>query len=308
MADSRYNEEDYIRLESVKRLLLEFTRGFFSVIDRIAVKFREFWLLILLLSTSGVGIGYLLSRVVNYNSELTMLVKFNDMTRSTYSNMISSLNDLATSRSYDRLATEMDIRPSDAAQISDVILEEPKKDDALQKDDTSQRVPLQVVISLRSITVSDAVQKGFLAFLNGSPYLKSLKSAQLTYYREELSFIDGELRKLDSLKVEYNKSINSGKTATIYYNAFNPAEIYSRSFALMQEKQNLIRWFATEQDAVSLISAIKQDKLVKKRSGNVIVLGFITGFVISLLIIGFRELRQAVRQSASLPSTQAKEQ
>ncbi|HLI91958.1 MAG TPA: hypothetical protein VKU83_00020 [Puia sp.] len=291
MTDPRYYSEDYISLDHIKAFFYSFVKGLFSVVDSASGLIVKYWMLFLVLVVMGTGVGYLLKSVVTYNSQLFMLVKFNDLDPSVYLGMINSVNDQAKSKAYARLATELGLKQEDAQQITEVSLDKPGKETWSPEDSSASRTPFMIKITLRSITAADAVQSAIMAYFNENAYIKSLKEGQLAYYQDELVFINSELRKLDSLKSEYNRSLTAGKNPTIYYNAFNPADIYGRSATLMDRKENLANWFATQEHAASLISGIKQEKVAAKRSFILVVWGFLAGVLLSFWIAIWRELR-----------------
>lgn len=291
MTDPRYDSDDFISLDHIKSLFYSIVKNIFSAVDYASGIFLKYWMLFVILIMMGTGVGYLLKSFVIYNSELSMLVRFNDLDPSTYLAIIKSLNDQAKSKAYDRLATELDITKEDAQQITEASMDKPGKETWSLDDSTAARTPFVITITLRSITAADAVQTAILAYINDNAYIKKLKEGQLAFYQDDLAFINSELRKLDSLKSEYNRSLNAGKNPTIYYNAFNPADIYARSSMLMDRKQNLAYWFATQQNAASLISSVKQEKISAKRSFALVVWGFLIGVLLSSLIAIWRELR-----------------
>jgi hypothetical protein len=306
MTDPGYNSEDYISFEHIKSFLYSIAKGIFSVVDYASGLIKKYWMLFLVLVVLGTGIGYLLKSIVIFNSELSMLVKFNDLDPSTYLGIVNSLNDQAKSKAYDRLAAELDIKKDDAAQITEVSMDKPGKVTWAPDDSAAARTPFIITVTLRSITAADAVQSAILAYFNNNSYIKKLKEGQLAYFQDELAYDNSELRKLDSLKSEYTRSLSAGKNPTIYYNAFNPADIYARSAILMDRKYNLAIWFATEENAASMISGVKQERVSAKRSLSLVVWGFLIGVVLSFLIAIWRELRirlEKDKQGQPDPST-----
>lgn len=294
MTDSRYDSEDYISFDHIKSFVYGFVKGIFSAIDYAWALFIKYWMMFVVLVIMGTGVGYLLRNIITYNSELFMLVKFNDLDPSVYLGIINSVNDQAKSKAYDRLATELGLKKEDAQQITEVSLGKPGKETWSPEDSSSARTPFVIRVTLRSITAADAVQSGILDYFNNNPYIKKLKEGQLAFFQDELVFINSELRKLDSLKSEYNRSLTAGKNPTIYYNAFNPADIYARSAALMDRKESLANWFATQENAASLISGVKQEKVSAKRSFLLVIWGIVAGVLLSFLIAIWQEFRVTI--------------
>lgn len=295
MTDNRYDSDDYISLDWVKAVLFQVIKAIFSVFDRFFRLIRRYWLLFVLLFSMGIAVGFALKQVVTYNSDLNMLVKFNNLDRLTYSNIIQSLDDLAKSREYDRLVSELNIKHADAQLITGIKLTKPNRDPYTPEDSLTLKNPMLITVSLKSITAADAVDSAIIGYINNNPYIKKVKDGERAAYQEELDFISSELHKLDSLKTEYNRSINSGKSATIYYNAFNPADIYARSAALMDQRTQIVMWFASQRNAASLVSAIKLETINKNRSLGPVALGALSGLVLSLLISLHREIRGRIR-------------
>ena len=82
-----------------------------------------------------------------------------------------------------------------------------------------------------------------------------------------INFIDSELVKLDSLKEEYTRSLNSGRFSTnIYNNAFNPADVFVHSSELINQKQLLLKWLNEEYYPMNLIDGFKTVVLPKSMS------------------------------------------
>lgn len=291
MTEPGYNSDDYISLDQIKSIFYSFVKGIFFAVDYASGLITKYWMLFLMLVVMGTGVGYLVKSIVTYNSDLSLLVKFNDLDPSTYLGIIKSLNDQAKSKAYDRLATELDIKKEDAQQITEISMDKPGKETWSAEDSATARTPFLITVTLRSIAAADAVQSAIMAFFNNNAYIKKLKEGQLAFYQDELVFVNSELRKLDSLKSEYNRSLNAGKNPTIYYNAFNPADIYARSSTLMDRKQDLAIWFATQENAASLIIGVKQEKVSAKRSFGLVVWGFLIGVLLSFMIAIWQELR-----------------
>jgi hypothetical protein len=298
MAEPKQNSDDYISLDSLKDAIFGICKVIVWVFDGIGGLVRRYWMLFAVLVFMGTGVGLLLKKVITYNKDLSMLVKFNDLGRPFYAEIIESLNDLATSGSSERLAAELHLKEDDARQIAELTLDKVGKDEP--SDDTSKKAPFLITVSLRSIAVADAVQSALLSYINDNPYLKKLKDSQAVFYRAQLLYLDGELRKLDSLKTAYNLSINSGKSSTIYYNAFNPAEIYFRSGQIMDKKLRAMEWLATEQDAMSLINSVKGEKIVRKHGVNQMVAGFAAGLVLAFLIALWQDIKTKIKRQEPL--------
>ena len=299
MSDPRQISEDYISLDNIKETSFAAGRVLVWALEGLLSLIRRYWMLFAILITMGLGIGILLRRIITSRTDLTMLVKFNDLGKPFYAEIIGSLNDLATSASYERLANELHLKVEDAEQILELTLDKAGKEAA--DDNTSKTAPFLITISLRSIAAADNVQSALVSYINDNPYLKKLKDSQAVYYRAQLAYLDSEIRKMDSLKTAYNQSFAAVKPSTIYYNAFNPADIYLRSGQIMDKRLNVLEWLSSEQDAMSLISAVKGMKVIRKHGLYQILAGFAIGFFLAFLLALWQDLRTVVRQERLEP-------
>jgi hypothetical protein len=294
MADPRQISEDYISLDNIRDACFVVGKAIVWVLDELVSLVRRYWMLFAILIIMGTGIGILLRRITTNYTNLTMLVKFNDLGKSFYAEIIGSLNDLAVSGLTERLASELHLKEDDAGQIRELTLEKAGKE--APDDDTSKKTPFLITISLRSIPAADNIQSALVSYINNNPYLKKLKDSQAVYYRSQLAYLDGEIRKMDSLKTAYNQSFNTIRPSTIYYNAFNPADIYFRSGQIMDKKLRVLEWLGSEQDAMSIISSVKGIKVIRKHGINQILAGFAIGCCLAFILALWQDLRAKVKQ------------
>ena len=110
MADPRQISEDYISLDNIRDACFAVGKTFVWALDGLMSLVRRYWMLFAILIVMGTGIGFLLRRITTNNTNLTMLVKFNDLGKSFYAEIIGSLNDLAASGSTERLAAELRLK------------------------------------------------------------------------------------------------------------------------------------------------------------------------------------------------------
>ena len=299
-SDPRRISEDYISLDNIKDAFFAVGKALVWTSDGVVSLVRRYWIMFAFLTLTGIGIGVLFRSFMISQSNLTMLVKFNGPGSAFYAEIISSLNGLAISSSFERLGNELHLKDEDARQIKDLTLERSLKETA--DTASSRKIPYLITISLRSIIVADNVQAALVSYINNNPYLKKLKDSQAVYYRAQLEYLDGELLKMDSLKTAYNHSFATVKPSTVYYNAFNPADIYFRSGQIMDRKLGVLEWLSSEQEAMSVISAVKGVKVIRRNGIFQILAGFVIGFCLAFLLALWQDFRTTVRQQDRLRS------
>ena len=217
-----------------------------------------------------------------------MVVVFNELTKKTYAEILDQLDKLTTAESAERLAGELKVSRDIAGSI--LFIDAKNINNGALRLDTSTktRQPFKIILALTNNNSADSVQIAIINYLNNSPYLKKFKEEQRRNYLDKILFIDRELAKLDSLKNEYTRSLaSSGKSATIYNNAFDPAEIYVHSNELVDQKETMLSALNVEGTAISVIDGFKITSSPQSASllkyllafgGIGLATGFILGF------------------------------
>ena len=290
MNDKKINSEDQINLGAFRHFVIGLFRIFFGLLSFTVFTIKKHkWLLIGgFLLGAGIGTYYFYSRKSSYKA--TMIVQFNKLTKQTYAEILDHLNLLTKPYAGNKLATELNISESQAKNISS--FESTTMNNVLLKKDSSTKInqPFKIIVSLHNNTNTDSLQNAILNFINNRPYLKSIASIERKNYQERLEFINRELKKIDTLKTEFNKSIgNSRLPSTVYNSAVNPADIYVYTNSLVLEKETTQKLLALENNALMLIDSFKISKSPESKSFSFIVLiagclGLFLTLLLSLLI------------------------
>lgn len=288
MADQDINREDKIAIPGLKAIVKEILILFFGAISFIFFVIRKWKFLMLAGLLLGLIAGYIYySKKPSYYN-VSMVVVFNELTKKTYAEILDQLDQLTTAESSERLARELKVSREVAESIFFIDAKN-INNGALRLDtSTKTRQPFKIVLGLTNNNSADTLQTVIINYLNNSPYLKKFKEEQRRNYLDKISFIDRELAKLDSLKSEYTRSLaSSGKSATIYNNAFDPAEIYVHSNELVDQKQTMLSALNVESTAVTVIDGFKITSSPQSASllkyllafgGIGLAAGFILGF------------------------------
>lgn len=257
MSEKNHISEDYISLSGFGKGVRDVLHAFFwflSFLNIVLIKSRYYILAGLL---GGLILGYLYYKTRPTYYKASMVVEFNELTKKTYAEMIEQLNKLTGPGSGERLGQALNIPVEAAARVA--LIEPKDMNDNPLKLDTSTRKwqPFKISLRLTDNSVADTLQDAIVNYLNSRPLLKKIKYEQRKISFEKLAFINSDLQKLDSLKIEYNRFLSRPNVATFYNNAFNPAELYVQSSNLTKEKETLMRWLAIDSAAVSVIDGFK---------------------------------------------------
>ena len=295
MSEKNHSSEDYISLSGFEKGVRQVLRTFFWFLSFLGFVFVKSRVLIFIGLFTGLLLGYLyyITRPAFY--KVSMVVEYNELSKKTYAEMLDQLNKLASTGSRTRLARELKISDEVAANIS-FIDSRNINDDPLETDTSTRKYqPFKIIVGLRDNTISDTLQTALVSYLNSSPLLKRMKEEQRKISLEKLAFINSELQKLDSLKLEYNRFLSRPNVATFYNNAFNPAEIYVQSNMLANQRETLTRWIMIDGSAVSIIDGFKVATSPQSISlfKSLFILGGI-GFLIGYLLGFMKETKKKV--------------
>ena len=103
-----------------------------------------------------------------------------------------------------------------------------------------------------------------------------------------------EQKKLDSLKETYNRTLASTKLPTTFYNnALNPAELYTHSLALYNQKESILNWLNTEGNGILLIDSFKKQQRPQSISKAFLILvGLTAGLAMGVFLSIFVSLKE----------------
>ena len=230
MIEQNRPDSDDITLSSIKKGLVGLLLVIYAILGSFYLFIFKHALVIIICTVLVGGIGYLVAMRTRPVYSLEMIVKPSDLTKRTYAEAIDQLNELASSKSYKGLSNELKISEGNVRNIKR--LNATNIDGEVLSKDTSSRTDLPFIVKAEvyNNSIADSLQQMLLNYFNTNDYLRERKVMQKKVFEEKLIFIEGELKKLDSLKEQYNRFLNtSGKSAMFYNNAFNPVDIYQRS-------------------------------------------------------------------------------
>ena len=290
MTESNHPSNDYISIAAIKGVFLNVFSLFAAFISFLFSSVKQYFLLIILLVIAGVLLAYAYYSFSPSHYKTEMIVQHNELTRKTYHGIIENLNNLIGSESYSKLATELKIAESSARKI--VLLEAVSiNNERLAKDTSTKRIQsFKISALLSDNTIIDTLQLALVKYINNTPFLHNFKEGQKKIYSEQLSFIEKELERLDTLKEKYNRYLLTSKiSATFYNNDFDPAGIYKQSIKLSNHKEAILEWFNNESEAISVIDGFKTPFTPQSKKLRDILLigllsGFLTGFFIALIL------------------------
>ena len=292
MIEQNRPDSDDITLSSIKKGLVGLLLVIYAILGSLYLFIFKHALVIIVCTVLMGGIGYVIAMRTRPVYSLEMIVKPSDLTKRTYAEAIDQLNELASSKSYKGLSNELKISEGNVRNIKR--LNATNIDGEVLSKDTSSRTDLPFIVKAEvyNNSIADSLQQMLLNYFNTNDYLRERKVMQKKVFEEKLIFIEGELKKLDSLKEQYNRFLNtSGKSAMFYNNAFNPVDIYQRSNEYQVQKEFVITWLNNETQTLKAIVGFKpsirpvdgkRDKIVLYFSLAGLLLGFLLGAVLEL--------------------------
>jgi len=293
MDEKKYQSEDYITLSGFKKVMKAFLRDFFRFLSYTEFVLIKSWFLILAGLLIGLFLGYIyyISKPTVY--KVSMVVEYSELTKKTYAEMLDQLNKPGSSGP--GLSAVLKIPQSIGGKVL-FIDSQNMNSEPLNSDTSTKEKLFKIIVELRDNFLSDTLQNAIVNYLNNNAYLKKLKEEKKKLYQGKLSFIDGELRKLDSLKLAYNKFLSTpNMSATFYNNAFDPANSYVQSADLADQKDIILHWLALETSAIYIIDGFKTTVSPQSISltGALLILGSI-GLLIGFLVGFMNETKKKV--------------
>jgi hypothetical protein len=286
--ENKTHSEDYIAVPSFKNVIIRAVRFLFRFWAFLGLTVRKNTVFLIVGAIAGGLVGLALHLVNGKNFKVSMVVNYTALDKRAYTNVLEQLESLVNTRSYETLAGDL--------KISDVIAENIKTiegrnlDDLYLGKDTSSYPFFKIVVGLKSPYGADSLQDALLGYFNDLPFLKKQKEDQIKVYKDQLTYIQSENGRMDSLKQEYVHSLANMKIIAggIYSNAFDPANIYRQSFQLDTMQASINTWLNAKSMPMQLVSGFRTTKTPQSISRTVsiaacIIGGFLFALVLALL-------------------------
>jgi hypothetical protein len=240
-----------------------------------------------LATIAGIVVGVLFYRVTPLSYKLTMIVKPTEMNGKIFGQMLSSLDNLARSSSYDELAKNFNISREMAPKIASISGQTLQGIDLIK--DTSQNYDKPFIIELvvKDNNISEVMQSAILTYFNNNRYLNKLKNDKALLYTDKIAFLDSELMKVDSLKTSFNNFLALSKTPSMYYNnAMDPVSAYTTSSSLYNERNAIKEWLQQNREVLVQVDGFKPSKVPNSKGPITFVLLYgVVFFLLGCLII-----------------------
>lgn len=297
MPENEHKSDDFISIDSIKNIFLDFFRFVFRTIDFILISIQRKLGLFLFCCALGLVSGYIYywQNPRYYHAE--MIVQSNTLSKKTYNEIVQNLNDLIGSQSYGALSSQLKIDHDKARDILSIMAV--TISNVSLNSDTSTKVSdaFKIQLKARSTSSIPIFQDALLKYFKNSPYLRLIKEGEKRIYEEKLAFINLEQRKLDSLVSTYNMAVSQMKMPTTFYNnAMDPAGLYQYALKLDSVKERTQKWLNNESEAILLIDGFKTPANPQSVSLMLsLLIGFLFGVLLGILLVILSVLRNAKR-------------
>jgi hypothetical protein len=229
MMHSDFNQNDEVSLKEFKSHLNQSKHFLKQISLSIAVLVKKYFILLLLL-----GMGFAALAVYQYKYSRSYTAKasylYIESQKKTYGEMVDKLGEMLKTRSYDRIAQALHISLPQAQSIYaiDAVNVRGAK---LSEDITEDTKSFYISVSAGNNTVFDTLQTALLYYLNNNIHIRQRMIFNRTRIEQDITYLKGELARMDSLKVAYTNSLGKQSTSIgiVSGTPFNPVEIYEKS-------------------------------------------------------------------------------
>lgn len=292
MIDSNPANKDIIPTISFSNMIWIFFDALINFLKHfIRFLFKNRFLL-LICTLIGLLVGYLTTKVSEPKYLTTMMFKYTELTPQTFGIMLKELDNLAENGASLELGKSLNLPNEITKKVVSIDCKN-LNDETLDTDTTqiNNRI-FKVELTTTESNIADKLKTSLLTYFNTNPFLNKLKTDKLKQYQNKLLFIKSELKKLDSLKVEYNQFLSTSKSNAMFFNnAFNPVDIYKQSSSLYDEQIEIEQWL--EQNKLTLISIDPSTSNVLQQSKSLVkqaLLFALISFLLGCLIAGVRNI------------------
>lgn len=227
-------QDDELSFQDFKQqwqLLRKFLRSILGIAIR---SIRRYYPLLLVLLAVFAVLGYYRykgSKVFEARASYVYV----ELQKKTYGEMIDKLQDMIKSGSYNRLAGSLQISGAQAKSI--VALKAENIFGAkLSEDITEDKKQFYIHVTATNNTVFDTLQYALENYLNNNVLVKETIARKKKILQQRVTYLEGELVMLDSLKVAYTKSLDKPSAGVYPSNTqFNPVQLYEKGEKINQD-------------------------------------------------------------------------
>lgn len=292
---------DDISINSIKDSLLSFFLTLYRLIksftDFVKGNLKTIVIPVFIIGLLGSVFAFVSPKV--YNLKMTVIPT--ELSRKMYADQFLQLNKLIKTKSYSRLTKELGLPETTLKKLVTINCSDLYDEPLLNDTTIYDHDPFTVYVKVIDNSIADTLQLALINYVNNNPYLVSLKKIQERIYTEKLLFVESEQRKLDSLKIVYNNSLaTAGNKAMFYNNAFNPADLYSKSTEYQSQKDFIYTWMGENKYPLRVVDGFKPAQKADSLSRPVIIiLSLFAGFVVGIFIAAYKELGRLSKQLAA---------
>lgn len=288
---------------SFTNLLGLFFSGILSLVRKAILFVFRFKVLLSLAAIAGIVAGISMYLIVPLSYRLTMIVKPTELNGKIFGQMLKSLNNLASSGSYDVLARNFNISQDASKKIISISGQTMQGIDLLKDTTQNYDKPFIIELYVKDNSISTTMEGVIISYFNNNRYLNKLKNDKTLLSINKIEYLNSELGKLDTLKNAYNSFLTMSKTPSMYYNnAMDPVGTYETSSNFYNERNALKEWLLQNKEVLVQVDGFKPSKVPNSKgvASFIFVYGavfFLTGCLIILL---FQVIRDSLRHNPAV--------
>ena len=255
-------------------------------------------ILIITFCCFGIGYGIFQYKVSPRYYKLKMIVRHTELNNSIYAQILDNLNLMAESGSYASLGSTLKVDSGTALNVLSITSINVEGID-LRKDTTTTNEGMFIIqCNIKDTRIADTLEKALVNYFNTNAFLSKLKGDKFQVRQERLQFMDGELRKMDSLKDAYTKALGAGKALPSGNNSeTSPADVFKESDLLSTQRALLQEWMFQGKNSVVAVDGFKPTVAPASLSiRSQILLNLLIFFLLSTLLAGILEFQKTKKE------------
>jgi len=288
------NNTDNTTINDVKKYAAGIKFFYLKLCSFVFTAFLKYWYLPVLGIALGAGFAYNKASKAKSYYEGKAALTFSDFNKKMFGEMTDKLRSLCNSGSYQTLAEKLQLTEADARQVVDIEAVN-MAGSPLADDITESKQPFYIHVKLNNKQIADTLLAHIENYMNNSPQVHTLIQSNSGKMKERLSYTEGQIQKLDSLKAAYQfyLSHQAASSASVI-NTFNPVDLFTASEKLFITKTDL-EWGIVNYRVVKILDPFVINTYPVTVSSSALLikygsLGLILALLLSLLLYTFKKI------------------
>ena len=234
----------------------------------------------------ALGVGAYYKQIPKYESD--MIIKSSILTEAYSNTLTETLERLIKEGNVGLLSQKLGLTEDESSFLSSIQVE--SISETKTGDDATENRIFKIHVETTSNDILKDLQTGLISFLENNEYVKKRVTLSKNRLEKLISKVGQEIREIDSLKLQINKSLLRQQSGNNNLVVLDPTNVYSKALSLYKDEINYQNNLELSNSIHLIEGFVAFQKPASPKLSISIIIGLFVGFFMAIGIIIFKEL------------------